>query len=448
MIRNIIYIIRILNILFTCKFLRNAQNRGKYLAKSMEKLGPSFVKFGQALSVRPDIVGDKIAQALATLQDKMPPFSTKKAIAIIEKEAGLSIQDIFLEFEGKAVAAASIAQVHKAVLKDGQVVAVKVIRPNITKKFKHDLLLFYFVARVIAKLPSCKRLRPVEVIDVFAVTVKKELDLRLEAASCSQLLENCKNDEGIYIPKIFWKYTSKNVLVMEWVDGIQINDKESLLKAGHDLKIISERLAVSFLNQAFRDGFFHADIHPGNLFVGKTGDIVPVDFGIMGRLDKSTRIYIAEILRGFITGDYMHVAQLHFDAGYVPADKSVYDFALACRAIGEPIIGLPANEVSIANLLAMLFKVTEDFEMQTQPQLLLLQKTMVLIEGVGMSLYPEVNMWQMAEGWIESWAKDNLGVEAHIKETMGDLLFILKNLPQRLKELDSIIGKMAKKENL
>jgi len=426
--------------------MRSSRSRGQYLAKSLERLGPSFVKFGQALSVRADIIGENIANALSSLQDRMPPFSTKRAIATIEKELEKPLEHIFKEFNSQPVAAASIAQVHKAVLKDGTVVAVKIIRPGIERKFKHDVALFYFVAKIVSWIPSCKRLRPIAVVDVFAGTVKKELDLRLEAASASQIRENCKNDEGIYIPKIFWEYTSLHVMVMEWVEGVTINDKESLVKAGHDLKTISERLAIAFLNQAYRDGFFHADIHPGNLFVDKEGRIVPVDFGIMGRLDKSTRIYVAEILRGFLTADYMYVAQLHFDAGYVPSDKSVYDFALACRAIGEPIIGLPANQVSIGKLLAMLFKVTEDFEMQTQPQLLLLQKTMVLIEGVGMQLYPHVNMWQMAEGWIDSWVKDNMGFEAHAKEALRDLYFVLKNLPRRLKEIDVLIEKMAEKK--
>lgn len=448
MIRNINYIIKILAVLFTCKFICTPRNRGKYLAKSLEKLGPSFVKLGQALSVRADIVGENIATALTLLQDKMPPFATKRAIATIEKELGQPLYNIFSEFDGNPVAAASIAQVHKAVLKDGRIVAVKIIRPGIARKFKHDLALFYFIARMVAKLPSCKRLRPVAIIDVFAATVKKELDLRLEAASSAQLRDNCKNDDGIYIPKIFWEYTARYVLVMEWVEGVTINDTKALLNAGHDLKIISERLTTSFLNQAFRDGFFHADIHPGNLFVDKFGNIVPVDFGIMGRLDKETCIFVAEILRGFLTGDYMHVAQVHFDAGYVSADKSVDDFALACRAIGEPIIGLPANQVSIAKLLALLFKVTEDFDMHTQPQLLLLQKTMVLIEGVGMQLYPAVNMWQMSEGWINSWAKENMSLEAHIKIALKDLFAVLKNLPKRLKELDAIIEKIAAKEGV
>ncbi len=440
-IRNIISLIRIFTVIFTCKFICTPKSRGIYLAKSLEKLGPSFIKFGQALSVRADVVGDDISASLERLQDRMPPFSSKKAIATIEKELGQKVQDIFAEFGNQSVAAASIAQVHKATTKDGKVVAVKILRPGIEKKFKHDIALLYFVARIVSWIPSCKRLRPIEIVDVFAETVRKELDLRMEAACASQLRSNCKNDEGIYIPQIFWEYTARRVLVLEWIDGIQINDKKSLIKAGHDLQNISKNLTITFLNQAFRDGFFHADIHPGNLFVDNAGRIVPVDFGIMGIIDRNTRIYVAEILRGFLTGDYMHVAQIHFDAGYVDADKSVHDFALACRAIGEPIMGLPANKVSIAKLLTLLFKITEDFNMRTQPQLLLLQKTMVLIEGVGQNLHPEANMWQMAEGWIASWAKDNLSPSAQIKNSLKDLLAIAKNLPQRLKDIDKILNK-------
>lgn len=443
MIRSTIYLIRILKIAIRCRFFCKAENRGEYLADSFEKLGPSFIKFGQALSVRPDIVGEDIAVSLSRLQDKMPPFASILAIKIIEKELGRSVSEIFKEFNEKPVAAASIAQVHKAQLQDGTIVAVKILRPNIESKFKRDLALFYFVAWFVAKIPSFKRLKPKEVIDVFASTVRKELDLRMEASSASELRENTKNDEGFRAPKIFWEYTSRHVLVLEWVDGIQINDKEALLKAGHDLRAISKNLAISFLNQAYRDGFFHADIHPGNLFVDKLGNIVPVDFGIMGRLEESTRIYVAEILRGFLIGDYMNVAKVHFDAGYIGADKSVHDFALACRAIGEPLMGLPASKVSIGRLLALLFKVTEDFDMQTQPQLLLLQKTMVLIEGVGASLDPEVNLWQMAEDWIEKWARKNLGPEAHIKAGLKSLFSVLKNLPQRLVEIDERLKKMA-----
>ena len=422
-------------------FISNT-NRGKRMSRAFKILGPSFIKFGQALSVRPDIVGTKIAEDLSDLQDKIPPFSSKKAISIIEKEMGKKIDELFSHFNEESVAAASIAQVHQAITIDGKQVAVKILRPNIEKDFKRDIKLFYSIAYFLKPFKKVKRLRPEAIVDVFADSVKKELDLRLEAASASELKENCANDDGIYIPNIYWNLTSQKVLVTEWINAIGINDKEKLLQAGLNLEKVTENLSIAFLNQSFRDGFFHADIHPGNLFVDNKGNIVPVDFGIMGRLDRRTRIFVAQILRGFLTGDYKHVAKVHFDAGYVPKHKSEQDFMLACRAIGQPIMGLPANQVSIARLLAMLFKVTEDFEMETQPQLLLLQKTMVLIEGVGQKLYPNVNMWQQAESWIKIWSKDNLSAEAFMKENAKELLSIMIDLPNKLKKIDLLIDKI------
>ncbi len=443
---NIIRIGRIALIFATEGVFISGPNRGLRLKKALTKMGPSFIKLGQTLSVRPDIVGDEIADAMTSLQDRLPPFSTKQAIAIIEKELGKPLSGMFKEFSPQSVAAASIAQVHKATTIDGQVVAVKILRPGIEKKFRRDIQMFYAIARFLNLFNRLKRLRPVAVVDVFADSVKKELDLRLEAAAASEIKENCAKDEGVYIPNVCWNLVSQRVLVTEWIDGIPINDTQSLKNAGHDLELISSRLSTTFLNQSFRDGFFHADIHPGNLFVDKEGRISPVDFGIMGRLSRQTRIFVAQILRGFLEGDYEHVAKVHFDAGYVPKHQSQEDFMLACRAIGQPIMGLPANQVSIARLLALLFKVTEDFQMETQPQLLLLQKTMVLIEGVGQKLYPDVNMWQQAEGWIKEWAKANLGMEAQIKNGLKDVAGLICELPLRLKKIDHIIDKLINEE--
>lgn len=437
-------LLRIFAVLVFAGVFSGSKNRGKKIASALNILGPSFIKLGQTLSVRPDIVGDEIADDLATLQDKIPPFSSQIARKTIEKELGRSIDSMFLKFDDNPVAAASIAQVHKAVTIDGHIVAVKILRPDIEKHFKRDINLFHSIASFLKTFKKARRLRPDAVVSVFAESVKKELDLRLEAAAASELKENCINDEGVYIPKVYWNLTSQRVLVTQWIDGIAINDINALIEAGHNLEQITERLSVTFLNQSFRDGFFHADTHPGNLFVDKDGNIVPVDFGIMGRMDKQTKMYVAEILRGFLTGDYAHVAKIHFDAGYVPKHKSELDFMLACRAIGEPIMGLPASEVSIARLLAMLFKVTEDFEMETQPQLLLLQKTMVLIEGVGQKLYPQVNMWQQAEGWIKIWTKKNMSVEAKIKDAAGEFASIIGLLPEQLKKVDKILSKLAK----
>lgn len=442
---SIFHLIRIVTILtFSGVFFAEKKKRGVKLTKALKILGPSFIKLGQTLSVRPDLVGEDMAAALSELQDNVPPFSSKKARKTIERELGKPIDKLFSSFDKHAVAAASIAQVHKAVTLDGEHVAVKILRPNIERDFHKDIKLFYSIAHIFKRFKKLKRLRPVAVVDVFAESVKKELDLRLEAAAASELKENCAGDDEVYIPKIYWPLISRRILVTEWIDGAAIYDRDALLAAGHDLEKLTEKLSITFLNQAFRDGFFHADIHPGNIFVNSKGQIVPIDFGIMGRLDKQTRIYVAEILRGFLTGDYRHVAKIHFYAGYVPAHKSEEDFMLACRAIGEPIMGLPASEVSIAKLLAMLFKVTEDFDMETQPQLLLLQKTMVLIEGVGQKLYPQVNMWQQAEGWIKQWAGHNLGFEAKIKDSAKELLGILMDLPKQLKKVDRVLNKVLK----
>jgi ubiquinone biosynthesis protein len=441
---SIYHLIRIVTILTFSGVIFTDKKRGVRLTRALKILGPSFIKLGQTLSVRPDIVGDEVADALTELQDNIPPFPSKKAKKIIEKELGKPIDQLFSKFDKHPIAAASIAQVHRAITLDGEAVAVKILRPNIERDFNKDIKLFYSMAHILKRFKKIKRLRPVAVVDVFADSVKKELDLRLEAAAASELKGNCINDDGIYIPKVYWALTSRRILVTEWIDGIPVNDRDALIKAGHDLEKVTERLSISFLNQSFRDGFFHADIHPGNLFVDSAGRISPVDFGIMGRLDKQTRIYVAEILRGFLTGDYKHVARIHFAAGYVPAHKSEDDFMLSCRAIGEPIMGLPVSQVSIAKLLALLFKITEDFEMETQPQLLLLQKTMVLIEGVGQKLYPEVNMWQQADDWIKDWANNHLGVEAKIKDGFMDIVNILVDLPKQLKKVDKLLNKLVK----
>ncbi|MCH2037379.1 MAG: AarF/UbiB family protein, partial [Rickettsiales bacterium] len=328
----------------------NSENttQGKRLAIALEKLGPSFIKLGQTLSARPDIVGQETAQELSLLQDKLAPFGTDKAIEEIETELSDTIDNLYSEFGKTAVAAASIAQVHKAVTKDGKDVAVKILRPDIEKKFKQDIDFLFCTARIIETIiPSSRRLKPVSVVEILAESVKIELDLRFEAAAASELKDNSAKDHGIYIPSIDWERTSRRVMTIEWIDGIHIHDTEKLIEAGHDLTEISNKLAVNFFNQAYRDGFFHADMHPGNLFVNAKGDIVPIDFGIMGRLDKRNRLAVAEILEGFLTRNYRKTAQIHIDVGYVPANTSVDLFAQACRSIGEPIVGLSSSKISI-----------------------------------------------------------------------------------------------------
>lgn len=421
-------------------FFGKEKHRGKRLLVLLQKLGPSYIKLGQTLSVRPDIVGEDIAKELTLLQDNIPPFSTKKAVAIIEKETGKTLDHSFSHFEEQAIAAASVAQVHKAITIDGKTVAVKILRPGIVKAFYKDIKVFYMLAGWISLFKKAKRLRLKEVVFTFEKTVRRETDLRMEAASASQLAKNCARDSDVHIPLIFWPLTSQKMMTSEWVEGSHILDIEALEKLNISRREIARKLAVNFFNQVYRDGFFHADTHPGNLLIDTSGRLVMVDFGIMGRLDEATRIFVAKILHGFLVGDYDAVAKVHFDAGYVPAHQNREEFAIACRAIGEPILGLSASQVSVAKLLALLFKVTEDFEMETQPQLLLLQKTMVLVEGIGAALYPEVNLWQLAEGWIEDWAKENLSPIAEAKRQAAKMAEQLLTLPETMHKLQFIIN--------
>lgn len=401
----------------------------------VQRLGPSWVKLGQTLSVRPDIVGEAYATRLSELQDNMRPFSQKKAVRIIESQLQTPLEEVFEAFEPMPVAAASIAQVHRATLRTGEVVAVKVLRPGITKAFKRDLALFYMAARCIRLVPSLRRLRPVDVIDTFRSILRKELDLRLEAASASEFADYMRQDAGIYVPKIYWKYVTEQLLVMEWVEGIPVHDIPALRTQGHSLPLLAQNMYLHFLNQAYRDGFFHADLHPGNLFVRADGTIVPVDFGIMGRLDEATRLYVAEIVRGFLTRDYPHVADIHFKADYVPKHQDKGDFILALRAIGEPILNCPARDISLAKLLALLFKVTRDFNMHTQPQLLLLQKTLILVEGVCKQLDPDINLWDVARPWMEVWGKKHLGLRAQVRRKMALLSEMLYEFPSHMQLL-------------
>ncbi|AIL64514.1 putative ubiquinone biosynthesis protein UbiB [Rickettsiales bacterium Ac37b] len=407
---------------------------GQKLSQSFEELGPIFIKFGQSLSTRADIVGSEVTEDLANLRDRLTPFAFEIASDIIEQEFHQKILELYLEFNPIPIASASIAQVHQAVNLRGEKVAVKVLRPGIEKAFARDIRLFYYLARIVNKFhPRLKRLKLLEVIDTFAATVKMEMDLRLEAAAADELKHNLLNDSSVYIPTIDWQLTSRKVLTLEWIDAISIDNKEELIQEGHNLKDLAAKLSICFFNQAYRDGFFHADLHHGNILVNNQGQLVFIDFGIMGRLDYDTRVYVAEILKGFLERDYLHVAHIHIKAGYVPKHHSIATFAQACRSIGEPIIGLPAKQISVGKLLAQLFKITEDFEMETQPQLLLLQKTLIIVEGVGSSLDQEVNMWQLAEPWIKQWASKNLGFDMRFIQAGKKLInFIDYKLPALL----------------
>lgn len=427
------YIARIISIIHFFRQNQQSKDRpGERLVKAFEELGPVFIKLGQALSVRSDLVGDDVADDLGKLRDNVPPFSSEEARKTIEYELGKSIPELFEIFIDEPVAAASIAQVHKAKTRDGRWVAVKVLRPGIEEIFKRDLELMMWLAGIIKKrMKSLRRLKPVEVVKTFSRTVKIEMDLRLEAAAASELRENFKDDKGFFVPEVYWRLTSGRVLTLEWIDGINIMDRSGLITQGHNINKILAISGQSMFRQVFRDGFFHADMHPGNMFITKDGAIAVVDFGIMGRLDKKTRFYLAHMLYGFIKRDYIKVAKAHFSVGYVPKNQSLELFAQACRSIAEPIWGLPQNEISIAKLLKQLFKITEDFEMETQPQLLLLQKTMMMAEGLGRILNPNVNIWKLTEPIIEEWAKDNLSWYGGTIDKLGDL----KDLPLKIAQL-------------
>ncbi len=422
--------------------------KGEQTAAALSSLGPSYIKLGQFLSTRPDMIGAKRAFNLKSLQDKLPPFSQDQAEATVTRELGKPVSELFTSF-GPAIAAASIAQVHKAVTLAGEEVAVKILRPDIEKRFANDIESFAFAARMMERLSAeGRRLRPVAAVEMLRASMVHELDLRMEAAALSEMAENTKEDADFRVPKIHWGLSAKRVLTTEWLDGTPMSDVASLKARGLDLHAMANTVIQSFLRHAIRDGFFHADMHQGNLMVDKAGRLVAFDFGITGRLSENDRLFLAQILYGFITRDYMLVSQVHFDAGYVPRDQDVATFAQAIRSIGEPIMGLPADQISMARLLTQLFEVTEQFNMQTQPQLLLLQKTMVVSEGVARTLNPDLNIWKAGEPVVRTWIERKLGPLGKIEELGGsvkslgrlalmvpDLLADAQDFKDRLKEM-------------
>ncbi|MBV1700299.1 MAG: 2-polyprenylphenol 6-hydroxylase [Hyphomicrobiales bacterium] len=395
---------------------RKSVDSGNRIAIAMARLGPSYVKLGQFLATRPDVVGMKMVRELESLQDRMAPFGRAKAVEIIEAAFEGKIDSFFVEFS-EPVAAASIAQVHRATLPDGSQVAVKVVRPGVQRRFRRDLSDMFFAARLAERLvPDAARLRPVEVVETLARSMSIELDLRLEAAAASEFAENCAQDTDFRVPKVDWDRTAKDVLTLEWVDGIPLSDLTGLEKSGRDLPALGRSVIQSFLRHAMRDGFFHADMHPGNLFMDSEGRLVAVDFGIMGRLGRKERRFLAEILFGFITRNYRRVAEVHFEAGYVPRVYDIDDFAQAIRAIGEPIHSRTADQISMAKLLTLLFEVTALFEMRTRTELVMLQKTMVVVEGVARTLDPHLNMWVTSEPVVRSWIEENLGPVGRLRD--------------------------------
>lgn len=389
--------------------------RAENLNRALNRLGPTYVKFGQSLATRPDIVGIGVAADLSALQDKMEPFDPALVPQLLLEALGDKAGD-FTELS-PPVAAASIAQVHKAELGE-KLVAVKILRPGVKARFRNDLESYYAAARLGETLvPPLRRLRPIEVVKTLDRSARLELDLRFEAAAISEFGENIKDDAGFRIPEVDWAHSAETVLTTSWIDGVPIRDLAALDAAGLDRKLLAKNLMQAFLRHAIRDGFFHADLHPGNLFADpRTGDVVAVDFGIMGRIGRRERRFLADILYGFITRNYRRIAERHFEIGYVPATQSVDDFALALRAIGEPQQGRKASDISMAEVLGQLFATTELFAMQARPELILLQKTMVLVEGVCRALDPELDIWTVSEPVVGDWVRRMAGPAGRLEE--------------------------------
>ncbi len=429
----------ILNLFFNLISFGAVSNRqdeqkssGEKLCVALQSMGTTFIKLGQFLATRPDIIGEELAKSLEKLQDKVPAFDLHDAKKIIKKEIG---ENYFKDIKelSEPIAAASIAQVHLAKIKhngEEKQVAIKILRPDIEKLFNEELDALMLFAYIIENtLSKAKRLKLIEVVHLLREITNIEMDLRFEAAAANELFENTKNDNGFIVPKIYWNYTTKKILTLDKVEGISIREIKKIDELGINLKKLAENLIQLFLTQAVRDGFFHGDMHQGNLFVDSKGNLIPVDFGIMGRLDKNNRKFLAEILYGFIKRDYVKVAEVHFQAGLVPKEASKEEFAQALRSVGEPIFGQSIKDISGGNLLAQLFEITEKFNMPTQPPLLLLQKTMVVVEGVARRLYPETNIWEVSRPVLENWLKEVKSPKSTIDKAINTSSEILKRIP-------------------
>ncbi len=421
---------------------------GVRLARALESLGPAYIKLGQVLATRSDVVGAETAKALGELQDNLPPFPTAEAKRVVEQSLDKPLDAVFASFS-EPIAAASIAQVHVAETTDDppRRVAVKVLRPDVEAQFARDLSALAFTARVGERFSKeARRLRLIALVDTLALSVALELDLRMEAAASSELAERTAKDADFHVPAIDWSRTSERVLTSEWIDGVSVRDPAALEAAGHDPKKVALLVVRSFLTQALRDGFFHADMHPGNLFIDAQGRLVAVDFGIMGRLDPTMRRFLAETLAGFLARDYVRVARIHYDVNFVPSHHPVETFAQALRAIGEPIFGRSARDVSMAKLLQQLFETTRRFDMQAQPQLVLLQKTMMVVEGVARALDPDFDIWEASRPIAERWMLEQMGPEARfrdVSEGVSALGRVAQNLPQLLRNAEIVSAMLA-----
>ncbi|MFO1069898.1 MAG: 2-polyprenylphenol 6-hydroxylase [Geminicoccaceae bacterium] len=428
---------------------RSAAGRpGQRLAAALEEMGPAFIKLGQALSTRADLLGEAICRDLSSLQDRLPSFPAAAARATIEAELERPIAELFASFTDEPVAAASIAQVHFAITAEGEPVAVKVLRPGIEARIERDLDFLLWVAEWAERTtPMLRRYRPIATVLMLREGTRREMDLRLEAAAAAEFAETCADDEGFKVPRVDWRRTARRVVTFERVAGLRAV-RGDLIAAGLDPDQILANAARVFFNQVFRDGYFHADMHPGNMLISPDGQIIAMDFGIMGRLDLPTRRNLAEILLGFLQRDYRKVADLFFRLGFLPRTQDRAAFTQACRALGEPILGLPLNQISFGRLLGQLLHVAEQFDMQAQPQLLLLQKTMVVAEGVGRELNPTVNIWQLAQPLVEDWMRTNLGPEAQVRSMLADTVDVARRMPAVLRELDGALERLARDEEL
>ena len=410
-------------------------SRGERLRRALEELGPVFIKFGQLLSTRRDLLPTDIADELARLQDKVPAFDEQLAADIIEAALGKPVETLFACFEALPIASASVAQVHGATLHSGEEVVVKVLRPEIEPVIRQDLALLYTLARLVQRyLPDGRRLRPLEVVADYELTILDELDLRREAANASQLRRNFADSDLVYVPQVHWDYTRSNVMVAERISGIPVTDMATLTSLGTDLKLLAERGVEIFFTQVFRDNFFHADMHPGNIFVNATDPANPryiaVDCAIVGSLSEADQYYLARNLLAVFQRDYRAVAELHVECGWVPPGTRIADFESAMRAVCEPVFERPISDISFGQLLIYLFSTARRFDMEVQPALVLLQKTLLNIEGLGRQLYPQLNLWDTAQPFLERWVQERYSPQSVFRRLQRHIPSWLEQLPQ------------------
>ena len=420
---------------------------GSAIVETLKILGPAFVKLGQALATRPDIIGVQLANELAQLHDNMEPFSYEKIVKSIKTETGKDIGQLFKSFNKTPIAAASISQVHKAKTFENDIVAVKILRPGVEKAIFSDLRFFKWCAKFLSSLDQeISFLRLPEAVDIFEALTKNEMDLRLEAAAADELSNNFDKDERFIVPDVFWSLTSKRMLVTTWIDGIKINDLDALKTGGHKIDVITKNSAEAFFLQVFRDGFFHADMHPGNVFINSEGVIIPVDFGIMGRLHVSDRIFLAQLLKAILDRNFLKVAQLHFDKGILPSNTSIESFSQEIRAISIPLLDKKIGQISLGNLLGELFSLASKWKLNIQPQFLLLQKTIVMAEGIGRQLSPETDMWVMSKPLVNEWLSSTDLKKKFSQEVFSNIKMISKKLPEIIHKFDATLDYQSNKD--